>query len=200
MPNWCCNQMVVYGSPTETKDFREKILSALKKAEKTSQWSLYTIYEEFGYERQKILEDDTLNYIRGTIEDVSNVHYDEKYGSYIHISYESAWSPMLDGFDYLLSHHYNTLKQVTLCEECGNCVYINTDKTGYFFEEKYCLYVEDIDTYYIASDEELVEIFNSFIKNEEEKCHSYAECVRYLQNHDDMLDGNCASLEQYSPD
>lgn len=56
MPNWCYNNMVVYGNPTEIKDFQSKMISAVKETEKTNHWGLFSVYKQFGYIDDKLIE------------------------------------------------------------------------------------------------------------------------------------------------
>lgn len=183
MPNWCSNNMVVYGSPTEVKDFRNKVLSAIQKAKTTKHWELYEIYTEFGY-GEEVLENSYFGYNRGNIIDVSEIQED-KNECYFSVYYESAWSTMCEGFDYLLHNHYKTLAQVTLAEEEGNDVFINTDVTGKFFTEKYYVYVEDYDTYYCSTEEEVLKIINDW-NDLKPKCKSIKDCYRLLQEDNEV--------------
>ena len=192
MPNWCSNNMVVYGSPTEVKDFRQKCLNAIANAKVTKNWGLYEIYVQFGYEKDEILNSHKLEYNRGHIEDVSNLHYVDEKTLCFNVYYESAWSPMIDGFNYLLANHYDTLRQVTLAEEGGCDIFINTDTQHRFFDEKYYVYVEDYDTYYLTCEEEVCKVINAWNDNKP-KCNSVAECQKLLK----QCEGYVGSTKQY---
>lgn len=200
MPNWCYNQMVVYGSPTEIKDFHDKLSKAKEKGDKLNTWHLYQIYEEFGYKKEEILESDSNGYIRGYFDSIDDIEVESKDVWFFRLEYESAWSSMYEGFDWLLSRHYKTLKQVTLAEEMGLEVYINTDTKGKFFPEKYYMYVEDYDTFICESDRELVEEFNKFIDEPKNKVNNAKDCFSYLEKHKNVIEGKYNTwLYEYCP-
>ena len=186
MPNWCSSKMVVLGNPTELKKFRNKLLEAMKRSETNNHWHLYEIYEVFGYTEELILKDknDTLGYNRGYIEDVGDIH-----NGRLDVYYESAWSPMIDGFDYLLSHHYTTLRQVTLSEEPGEELFINTDRSHKILPERFYLYVEDYDTYYPKSVPELCNIINQYNDNDK-KVTTLNECFNLIKKHKNYIGSN----------
>lgn len=200
MPNWCSNSMAVYGSPDELKDFRQKLLNAVEKGDKLNNWHLYQIYEEFGYSKEEILNSDKNGYIRGTIYGIGTIHNKQNY-SYFYVEYDSAWSPMIEGFDYLLHKHYKTLNEETLAEECGNCVYVNTDKNGTFFAERYCVYLEDYDTYYLKTEKEVIDTINKYCDNKQ--FHSLKECETFLDENDGYLnpqDNSCyCTINEFEP-
>lgn len=194
MPNWCYNRMVVFGNSAEIKDFQQKCLSAMRKAEETGVWSLYAIYEEFGFEEKEILDNDSNGYIRGNIVYVDEVVSPYKNGQYcILIEYESAWSSMLEGFNYLFSKYYKSLRQYTVAEECGMEIYINTDTNHEYFDEKYVLWIEDDDTYYCKSDKEVIDIINDTINLNNAPLHTINECYKLIANSPIN-----ASLNEYS--
>lgn len=197
MPNWAINSMIVYGTnKNEVEDFRQKLLNAKKRGDTLKTWHLYEIYAEFGYAKDFILNDDSNGYIRGSIIDIEDEISQDNECYWFEMQYESAWSSMNEGFDWLFKRHYTSLKQVTLCEEEGCEVFLNTDVEHKFFDEKYYLYVEDYDTHYIASDDELIKTINKYIENDKDKCHSVDDCFRYAENTEDYF----MSLHQYYPD
>lgn len=201
MPNWCQNSMVVYGSPTEIKDFYNRLIKAKESARKENEWDLYAIYKSFGYASKFVLESDSCGYIRGNIEEIQEIENNNEEEAHFLVLYESAWSSMFEGFDWLLEKHYNTLKQVTLAEECGCDIYINTDLNGKFFSERYHLYVEDNDDYYFDNEKELCELFNKFV-DENHQVSNAKECYDYLKenSYEFEIDGEPVnvSLDEYT--
>lgn len=197
MPNWCYNNMVVYGTDyQEVKDFQNRLLEAQKKAEALGHWGLYQIYEEMGFKEQEILNSDSNGYIRGNFDYIQTTIHTHNGIFFFSVEYESAWGTMCEGFDFLLKH-YKTLKEVTLAEECGNCVYVNTDKEGLFFKEKYNVYVEDFDTYLCETEKEVIDILNSYIKNEEDKVETIDDCFQILEENDGYIGRQYISLNEY---
>ena len=189
MPNWCSNVMVVYGSPTEVKDFYDKVKKAWSIGDENKHWHLWEIYQQFGHEDKEMVE-----YIRGYFEDITSIKGLSPNESCFKLYYESAWSPMIDGFDWILKTYYKTLKQETLAEECGCDIYVNTDTSRRFFKEKYSLYIEDYDTFYCASDEELVKEFNKFSK---QKAKNAKDCFDIVEKNDGSIISTIKNVEHY---
>lgn len=199
MPNWCMNSMVVYGSPTEVKDFHEKLQRAWKKGDELRHWHLYQIYEEFGYAEDYILKSDENGYIRGNFVDLEKEIHEDKGECYFQLQYESAWGSMYEGFDWLLKRHYNTLKQVTIAEECGCEVYINTDTTGRFFSDRFVVDAEDSDTEYFEKEEQVVRYFNEYlVEDEKDKCKSLSDCYELCEN--ERYEDKYIQIHEYSAD
>lgn len=204
MPNWCSCTMAVYGSPAEVKDFKSKCELAREKGEQLKHWHLYQIFEEFGYKEEDILQgDNTYGYNRGNIEDISDISKLSDTEDVVTIYYESAWDTMIEGWDYLLKNHYKTLKSETIAEECGNEVYINTDRTGRFFNERYVLYIEDWDNFYFDNGEEqkVVDTLNDYIERAHlkfDKLETIQDCYDFIENNDSE-DIGYVSLNEFGP-
>lgn len=196
--------MAVYGSPAEVKDFKSKCELAVKEAKRFNHWDLYQIYEVFGYKEEDTLKgDNTYGYNRGNIEDISDIEKLSDTEDVVTIYYESAWDTMIEGFDYLLRHHYKTLKSETIAEECGNEVYINTDRTGRFFNERYVLYIEDWDNFYFDNGEEqkVVDTLNDYIERAHlkfDKLKTIQDCYDFIEDNDPD-DIGYVSLNEFGP-
>lgn len=102
---------------------------------------------------------------------------------YISVQTETAWEPMYDMWDMILAEcGFTDIKYVYSSEEPGMGIYINTDKKGKFFSEKYRVevYISDEfycnETQYFNSDKEALDYLNEVIKNlrEEYKHNSKA--------------------------
>ena len=57
----------------------------------------------------------------------------------LELSYESAWNPINETLDEILAQYLPHIKQVTLAEEAGCDVFLNTDIEGKYFKDKYYL-------------------------------------------------------------
>lgn len=204
MPNWCFNSMTVYGSPVEIKDFYKKLQNAWKKGDKLKHWHLYQIYEEFGYEKEEILGSDSNGYNRGYFDDIGEIVKISNEEWCFQLSYESAWGPMYEGFDWILKKHYKTLQQVTLAEETSNGVFVNTDVKGRFYPERYLVSIEDYDMFYCETEEEVIKIINDFIVDDEDRCETIEDCYNLLERNYGYLNyGNSSrytTINEYSPD
>lgn len=181
--------MVVYGNPTEIKDFQSKMINAVKETEKTNHWGLFSVYKQFGYTDDYILNSSDNGYIRGNVNYVGKIEILNDKISYISIEYESAWNSMLEGFDFLLKNHYKTLKQFTIAEEPSCEVYINTDENHIFFKEKYVLYNDEEGSNYFESDDKLIEYFNYYL-SDKDKVKTVQECFDYLEKNNETLPVN----------
>ena len=181
--------MVVYGNFNELKDFRNKLVQAREEGEKLSEWNTYVLYKLFGYSSSE--EIDHNGYIRGTIYDISTFKYNEELNQfYIIVGYETAWSPMIEGFDYLLKTHYKNLQALTIAEEPGCDIYINEDINHYFFKTQYCLDIFDNNVYYCDNDNDLIDTFNRVCN---QKVDSVKGIIQYLNRNEDF-----ASLHEYT--
>ena len=61
-------------------------------------------------------------------------------GYYLRIDTESAWNPNMTVLEYMLKEKYNgTVKMVYQSEEPGCEVYINNDRLGLYFKDRYIL-------------------------------------------------------------
>lgn len=85
-------------------------------------------------------------------------------GYYLRVDTESAWNPNMTALEYMLKAKYNgTVKMVYQSEEHGCEVYINSDKLGIYFTDRYIVdysYKGSGDTYYFTWWKEAVEFLN----------------------------------------
>lgn len=140
MPNWCSNAMTVVGPKDDIVKFIDHINRSCDHSKETGHWELYDIFADLGY----VNEDgdiDCADWTRGYLtDDGGDYGLDQsptgngEYCAQFH--FETAWGPMCDAWDTLLNEHFPTLRQYTIAEECGNDVYVNTDKEGIFYDEK----------------------------------------------------------------
>ena len=154
MPNWCSNSVVVYGRKDEVELFKERYKQAYVNSCKNNTWGTYELFAIHNYE-------DILNHpdwIRGPIYDSTSLEEDGTFRFF----FESAWSPMIDGIKRILDERYETLQCEIISEECGECIYINTDTKGKYFKDKFCLYSDQTGSEYFETDEELAK----FVKEE----------------------------------
>lgn len=213
MPNWCDCNMVIYTDDEAKKENIKKVYELLdkqlKRAEEIKQeneklpeekrhtlnWDTYEIYKtlEPSITKEAILSGN-LGFIRGNIFDIQ---LDEKKNA-IHVGYETAWEPMIEGWNYLLKQY--GLKQVTIGEEMGCDVYVNTDTEGRFFPERYivsmCIDDEYYTEYYETTDEVLEDMNRYFDK----KFVTIAALEKFFDRIRDDNDDNYVVFEEYSPE
>ena len=165
MPNWCWNNTIVYGEKKMLEKFyNDMVIGTSKnpnfKPVKNSwdnEW-LGNLFLAAGYTEEDVTN-GTIR-CRGGIFDLRLI----RDGTAVEITYESAWCPIIDSLNLMLEEKYAGLHQVTLAEEIGCEIFVNTDTSGEFFPDKYYLdyCVNNIyaDNHYYESEEELVEEFN----------------------------------------
>lgn len=169
MPNWCSNSAIVYGSKDDVEKFKFNLTLAQHYGSKDGHWGTYELFFVHGYTNDFILKDPSSGYVRGNIIDVNDI--DDLGDGLFALSFffESAWGPMIDGLRKICSEKYENLKCEILAEECGNEVYINTDTSGKFFSEKYCVDDPDAGIEYFDNDAQLIkyvkDTFNYDIKD-----------------------------------
>lgn len=165
MPNWCWNNTIVYGEKEMLEKFYNDMVIGtstnpnFKPVENSwdNEW-LGNLFLAAGYTEEEVTN-GTIR-CRGGIYEI----YWLDSGTAVGISYETAWEPIIDSFNKMLIEKYKGLNQVTLAEECGCGLYVNTDVSGEFFPDKYyfdyCVNNEYSDNHYYESEEDLVEHFN----------------------------------------
>ena len=184
MPNWCYQDTTIYGSKEEVMDFKLKLEKAKENAKKSRHWGTCELFRLFGYESP--CDDKELNglYIRGSIENIEDIGQ-VKEGYYLSFLLEVAWSPMIDGIDFLLSKFYKTLKEVTLAEESGCGLYTNTDKEGIFYTTRYHFYSEVFGDRFFDTEEALLKFFNEEFN---ENAKSFEERERLIEENSGYQD------------
>jgi len=141
MPNWCSFDACVYGNKREVEAFRNCCLQAIESSKQTKNWNTFELCIHHGLTPEEI-RSSSFSYVGGEIDEVQEIGEDGD-DSYVMINMTTRWSPMIDGFNSLLSRFYTSLKAVYFAEEPGMCIYINTDKEGRFFNVRYV--IEDYD-------------------------------------------------------
>lgn len=146
MPNWCYNETIFYGDERKIYEIGTKLLEVFEKSE-DKQIHFSILFDILGCSNDN--QPSVRAWINGvTLEDNGTLY----------INYESAWNPIIESLNEVLEKYQPTLKQVTQCEECGNGIYINTDKEGLYFTDRYIL---DISIF--GDDEERFNDFKYFV-------------------------------------
>ncbi len=147
MPNWCSNSMTVYGPKDDVVKFVQTVKDGIANAGEYNQ--LYSTFLAAGFSKGEM--DALHDFSRGYYtEERPEVETDSD-GAHVELHFESAWSPLCDSWDALLRRFFPTLKQVTIAEECGCEIYVNTDAEGRFYPERYyvdaCVEGKDGESY-----------------------------------------------------
>lgn len=165
MPNWCYNQTIIYGDKNKTYELGQKLLEHYEKIEKHT-FHFSVLFEILGCPQ------DLCPNVRAWVNYVQI-----KEDNSLFIEYESAWNPIIKDLDKVLEEYQPTLKQVTLAEETGMAIFVNTDIEGLYFTEQYYLdisiYGDDNDDRfndfkYFDTLEDVINEFKTFFEIEEE--------------------------------
>lgn len=134
MANMCSNAMAIYGNREQLEKLHSIIFEAFASKDETTA-TADLIFLMAGYTKEEL---DALNMPASYSIEADEKITTGKYGiTYFHVWYESAWSPAIVQWSMMLSRFFPALKQATICEECGNEIYVNTDESGYFYPDRY---------------------------------------------------------------
>lgn len=148
----------------------------------------HKISDTYGTKKFNFDGRDNFNWISDDIEYIDSMDvwtYD--------IQIESAWCPAIDRFKEWVQSIYPNIDVVGVCEEPGNCVYVNTDVDGNFYTTRYALSIykddECIDRYY----DSLVEVNEVLgpILNIPKDCDYDTLCQKIIEynNSEEEIDG-----------
>lgn len=185
MPNWCVSEMAVYTTNKDILGSLEMVHTELKKIvvenDKTT-WDLFKVFKTFEptWSEDKIC--DSGLYIRGSIIDLSDIYDMKGGGKYFKVVYESAWESMIPGWEHILKKY--DLKQVTIAEECGCGVFINTDQKRLFFSSKYFLYSyidDDYNEERFDDKEQVIDYINKEFLKGKKKAKTFKDVQEYIE-------------------
>lgn len=171
MANWCMTEMVVSGDRNELK-------------------KLFNLFEMFSGDIYKIKqavglfddESENINSESTYLGYIVDYFHNEDFSEVV-ITYESKWTPVINNWDSFLIKFFPKLIQVSIAEECGQQIYINTDIERDRIPYNYHVYIsDDNDSYeeaFIDGDETL-EAVNEFIEKYNFK----------FKNIDELFDNN----------
>lgn len=154
MANICSNMMCIYapdGNTQKLRDFYNK-LDTLYKEDSDLNVIEIVIQLRPDLDKNEIFKmaDDNYWASVGWINTLEYREPDENIDTaHIFIDYESKWCPCIELWD--LAIEPSGLKQVTIAEEPGCRVYVNTDTEYKFFNDKYCV---DVSGYFTVNGEE----------------------------------------------
>ena len=163
MPNWCDFSAVVHGEKKEIDIFYQRLVDARVHGRQTQQWDTYCLFEEHGYTKKEVLSSG-FPYVGGSLDQIDEPVFNGK-DWHIYIYMTTRWSPMVDGFNKILSN-YMSLKGVYCAEEPCCEIYMNTDVNGDFFSVKYCIYDDDDGSEYFYSDAEFIKYMKDTYKKD----------------------------------
>lgn len=194
MPNWCFNETVFYGDENETKKIYEELQQKVELTKIPTIDHIDNLLLLFGVTQEEL---DKEYWIRAHIIDF-RLNDDNS----LLVQYESAWNPIVEHLDSILANYKPNLKQVTLADECGMGIYVNTDTDGLYFTEKYWLDMsnEDGDDYndkkYHDSLESAIDEFKKFL-NLNININSLEEFQEIISHYED--EGYFITFQEFTP-
>ena len=146
MANICLNSYAFFGEPKMLQKFYDdmkeatkkepKFLDSLEHLEKYRPWALIGLYYAAGFTDKEIKENHfNLNY------GFCNLDWGkgEDETPCVWLDIETAWRPNNKDIDELVKK-YPGVQVVCSAEEYDSDTYLNTDESGNFFPERYCMY------------------------------------------------------------
>ena len=182
MPNWCNTRYYFMGQNNEIQDFHKKVKEFISKDNLSNGFEknwIGNIVNGFGYDCKKIP-------CRGTVICLDEIVEEKKDIMIFYIETETAWVPLNELWDKIIENFYPSTTYVFFAEEPGAEIYINSDKSGSFFPDRYkaCFRLpikeiahEDYE-FYSFSEKYIVDIVNKILKK---KYKNLKQCKKRLQ-------------------
>ncbi len=183
MPNWCSTSVKIVGE----EESLDKILAVLDdmQNEKESNASdfgrmwLGELVKRLGGDVEKV-------YCRGWID------WYESNGEELSLTYESAWAPMFDVHN-LIRERFPDVAIYFQAEEPGMIIY-QTNSYDYF-SDRYYLYVEDGDSEYFESLDDLISAIEDITGKKDLK--TLADCKAAMETYAEEHDNLGYSLHEF---
>lgn len=198
MANYCSNCIAFYGNDFNKLEHLRKMMDDTFNQE--DYYSIRNFVLKYGYTQEEAYSftdgRDTFNEIDG------EVSKDEQ-GYYFTIQTESAWGPNIEVFQKVIVDHYeDEISFVHCSEEPGFAVYINTDTTGRFYEDKYhldyCVNNKYVMEYFISFKDVINALTEDFPELEFSICDSVDEINDRVQNLLDDSKDDYFNLYEYT--
>lgn len=193
MPNWCCSKFVFYGNQEDVHDFATRVQQYIDRPpirEHADRNWIGSVVEGFGLDYRSLS-------CSGTIDNCYETEAEGSLDASFTIETTTAWEPMVDTWETIISHAYDDrLQYVYLSEEPGMGIFINTDDSGDYLPEHWLVDMaadgHEIYEYFDDSDEMLdymsVELGRYF--------HTLKELYKYADNiNNSGTDGFCSIHE-----
>lgn len=189
MPNWAYTQYIAVGDKEQLK----KLHSVMDELEGMKDPGLH----ENGFGKTwlgnlviKLGGDWEKVYCRGSWDNLL-LHDDGT----VSFSVESAWDELNEVREFI-EKVYPGIKLYYQCEESGMCIYKTNDDTGKYFPERYYLWVEDNETQYHESLEELIKDVENITGSKNLK--TLDSCKKALESYSRKSHDLCYTLEEFS--
>ena len=219
MANICSNMMCIYAPDGNTQKLRDFYNKLHKLYEEDDDLNVIGIAIQLrpDLDKNKIFKMANDNYWAsvGWIDDIEyrepNINIDT---AHIFINYQSKWCPCIELWN--LAIEPSGLKQVTIAEEPGCHVYINTDTECKFFNDKYCI---DVSGYFTVNGEKKFLEYHEYYYDSENleehiiadinevlgedlgvKFNTIDEIKTFMDKADDEVEDGWAIFEKFIPD
>lgn len=133
MPNWCSTKIAINchdcGNKKEALEqlagLQAKLQNIFENRNENSVWES-VVADYFGIPEEG-------RYCRG---EICNMFFEQEY---IIITQTDAWSPNVEFWEDILEQNYPSLSMRYMAVEPGLQVYVNTDRDGFYFPDKYAV-------------------------------------------------------------
>ena len=187
MPNWAFSQYHAVGDKEQLKQLYDTMheLESMKDPGLcdngfSSSW-LGNLVVKLGGNYEKI-------YCRGSWD---NLSFND---CYLTFDVESAWGELNEVREFI-EEKFPDIKLYFQCEESGNCVYETNDATGDYFPERYCFWVEDEDTEYYSTLEDLIIAVEGITGSKH--LRTLDSCKKAMETYSRRYHDCCYTLEEF---
>ena len=152
MANYCSNCIAFFGNNLDKLEHLRKMMEDTFNKEDC--YSIRNFVLKYGYTKEAAYG---FTDIRDSFVHIDDEVSKDEQGYYFTIQTESAWNPNMNVFRKVIADHYeNEIDYVYTAEEPGFSVYLNTDSTGRFYDDRYHL------DYCINGNKYVMEYYSSF--------------------------------------
>lgn len=183
MANYASTCLAFYGNDVNKLEHLRKMME--ETFNKEDCYSIRNFVLKYGYTKEEAYE---FTDGRDTFVHIDDEASKDEQGYYFTIQTESAWNPNVGVFTKVIADHYKDEINFVYCsEEPGFAIYVNSDTTGRFYEDRYHLdycingnkYVME---YYASFEDVLKALKEDFPELEFSLCDSVDEINDRVQN------------------
>lgn len=184
MANMCWTDYTFTGNKESLEDFRSTLVSTRKEDEDSGRLlplGLSSILAAFDFEPDNFVCRGTVEYIEDVCDDTDGE------SPYLKLSTSTAWVPLPEIWDAILSERYPDLHYVMCAEEEGFDLYVNTDKSFKHFDVGYKVVINEDEEIYVGGGDSAVKELNEIFGW---KCKSMKQFESRLQRKKECMERN----------
>ena len=195
MANYCSNSIVFYSKDrTKLSRFLRKVYAAFDSMGS----GFYNLMVLHGYKNREILSvidrRDSFTHCDAKLEQNKDTYS-------FKVDVETAWEPHMAMFYKIIREKYNdAIQMVYMAEECGSDLYVNSDKEGIYFRERYmvdCCHNGEYLKEYFESYPEAIDWIRSEYGIDTDKFDSIQEVEAKVEAVDSFDDGDFFNFHRF---